>query len=77
MERIGIVYQPSNQRLYTQSCYAVALAEAKHRTKERPGLLLEVGGIGSRGQYNRRVIVNGRIASTLLGGFKHLENLPA
>lgn len=70
MNRIGIVYQPNNQRLYKQSSYAVALAEAKHRTKENPDLRLEVGGVGSRGQYNRRVVIGGEIVGVCEGGFK-------
>lgn len=70
MKRIGYVYQPNQQRLYSQSCYAVALAEAKHRTKESPGLRLEVGGVGSRGQYNRRVVIGGEIVGVCEGGFK-------
>jgi hypothetical protein len=67
---IGIIQESLTRRTYARSTYAAALAEAKHRTKERPGLTLAVGGRGSRGEYNIRMVSEGRISCVLNDGFK-------
>ena len=67
---VGIIQESLTRRIYARSTYAAALAEAKHRTKEQSGLILAVGGRGSRGDYNIRMVSEGRISCVLGEGFK-------